>query len=338
MLFPRPSLPTVIKPDPPQPPVIDFVLDWSTVDWPDRTVTKREYPFDDVKVTIRVEGHFPPAASQDTPNDNTSLHGGLDPPQENLFLRLPGDRSDEISTVQIAFSEPVKEVAFTLFDVDGSQNGMDQVHVRGRNQGLVVEPSITTGPANHSEPGTGVITGQSSSEDQGPGSRAGNVAVRFEQPIDEISLEYRRTGSGDGTWQAIGLHDLHFTRAKPICNSCTLDWDRVAWRRADRHRLTVGAVDVAVSFSGDAVRPTQSVRRDEVPALATLTPKGNTALIWRAEWRHVHQAATATFDFACPVKDVAFRSTDRPPVPTASGTKSPSSAFAAVSRSPALTW
>jgi hypothetical protein len=109
-----------------------------------------------------------------------------------------------------------------------------------------------------------------------------------------------------GPWQSIGLHDIQFTKVRPISDQYTLDWDGVDWCRSDRFWLTAGEVNAAVSFSGDAV---QAARRSETPGASSRAgrlPTETTDLTWRVEWRGLHQAAVLTVDFDRPVREVSL--------------------------------
>jgi len=190
------------------------ILDWDTVDWPGPSSLSHAFSVASTQIEIAFSGDTSFVSHTSTPDDTTWIHGGFDPPEENLDIDMDWTTNTQSVTTTITFTPYAKDVSFTLFDVDilsgGAYDHVDQVTLSGTWGGATVFPTILGSPAN--VVAGNEVTGIANSPNQGPGSNEGNVQVLFDE-VSTITLVF---GNGPGApanpgSQGIGLHDIQFT-------------------------------------------------------------------------------------------------------------------------------
>ncbi|MCB0581790.1 MAG: DUF11 domain-containing protein, partial [Phaeodactylibacter sp.] len=127
-----------------------------------------------------------------------------------------------------AFSRPVAGLSFTLLDIDISGSAVDRVAVHGFLGGAPVPlslPEITAGSAvSVLEPF--LFEGASPVGDD---SNAGNVAIRFNEPVDQVAITLFSVAAADlgSIVQSIGIGNMSWCREPaPLSPGCTriFDW------------------------------------------------------------------------------------------------------------------
>lgn len=155
--------------------------------------------------------------------DNEPIAGGGGG-QEALQFQVEDRNASGIrTTIAFNYTAGVKNVSFTLWDVDASDpqfidiiSGITAQTVGGATIGAT---SVTTSASNgKTGSGTGiVVTGSSVAPD---GGSNGNVTVTFNsvEPITSVSFTWSNGGSGLGQ-QAIALHDITYTPVPEVGTS-----------------------------------------------------------------------------------------------------------------------
>jgi len=217
-----------------------ITLDWDTVTWTAGTLS-HSYDVDPAKagndVTVTVSGNTARLTTElvspnpMTPAVTTDFQGGLATAQNTLCLAVNFTNQTQSVTVTVNFSalysSGVKNVSFTLFDIDYSNvsGSTYQDQLTGITataiDGTTVAPTITTSVAN-TLTGSGtnqVVTGVASATDVGSNTGNGNVTISFgTTAIKSFTFTYG-SGSGtvpDPTYQHVGLHDISFTAVPEI--------------------------------------------------------------------------------------------------------------------------
>ncbi len=212
------------------------ILDWDMITWAPGSLNN-SYDIDpskagnDVTVTVVANGGAPFQQELTTPNPMTpavakSFQGGLATTENSLCIALNLANNTQSVTLTVDFSslytQGVKNVSFTLFDIDFSNasgntyqdllTAMKAVSIDGTT---MIAPTITTSASNVlSGSGLGqMVTGTTSTVDTGAGSGNGNVTLDFgTNAIKSFTFTYGSgTSFADPTYQHIGLHDLSFT-------------------------------------------------------------------------------------------------------------------------------
>ena len=219
-----------------------ITLDWDTVTWTAGTLT-HSYDIDPAKagndVTVTVSGNTAQLQQElvspnpMTPAITTDFQGGLATAQNTLCLAVNFANQSQSVTVTVDFSAlyslGVKNVSFTLFDIDYSNVSGNQYQDQLRNivatsiDGTTQIAATITTSANNSLTGSGltqVVNGTVSTVDTGTGSGAGNVTISFgATAIKSFTFTY---GSGgplgvtDPTYQHVGIGDISFTAVPEI--------------------------------------------------------------------------------------------------------------------------
>ncbi|MBW3597576.1 MAG: protein kinase, partial [Planctomycetes bacterium] len=280
------------------------VLSWDEAMWPDPLVTTREFTLGDVTMTISLTRDWNADPQLPLPQDDASLHGGLQPPEDSLVLVV--SEAEPSMTASIEFSEPVRDVSFRLFDVDQASGHLpDRVAVRGFLFDQPTPVALSVNRANRLDEEGGAVRGASTASDTGQDSDVGNVQVTVSAPVDRIELELSRAAPANNEEktlsgpQTVGLHDINFSLNRPFGAAHTLDWDEVEWRRMRYATFPVDGVDVTFALSGDdalAAGGDAGLRNSE----ATRT------LLWRLPHREPHETAAASIHYSAPVTDVEF--------------------------------
>ncbi|MCO6487529.1 MAG: DUF11 domain-containing protein [Phaeodactylibacter sp.] len=130
-----------------------------------------------------------------------------------------------------AFSRPVAGLSFTLLDIDISGSAIDRVAVHGFIGGAPVPlslPEITAGSAvSVLEPF--LFEGASPVGDD---SNAGNVAIRFNEPVDQVAITLFSVAAADlgSVAQSIGIGNMSWCREPaPLSPGCTRIFDWMAF-------------------------------------------------------------------------------------------------------------
>lgn len=156
------------------------------------------------------------------PDDNSTLHGGLNPLQESLRFSYNFANTSEtiVLTLDLAPSYAT-DISFRLFDIDSRPGvGANQVTIIGINQGNNVLPTLTN-PGSCVSVAGNVATGTCNSQNTGITSGLGNVTVGFNQAVQQIVITVG-TGPGapaDPGAEVIALHDIGFTPSTPTAVS-----------------------------------------------------------------------------------------------------------------------
>jgi hypothetical protein len=218
-----------------------ITLDWDTVTWTAGTLS-HSYDVDPAKagndITVSVSGNTSRLTTElvspnpMTPAITTDFQGGLTTAQNTLCLAVNFTDQSQSVTVTVDFSSlyslGVKNVSFTLFDIDFSnvtnntyQDRLTGITATSIDGTTLVAPTITTSAANTLS-GSGlnyVVTGTASATDVGSNTGNGNVTISFgTTAIRSFTFTY---GSGTGTvpdptYQHVGLHDISFTAVPEI--------------------------------------------------------------------------------------------------------------------------
>jgi len=151
--------------------------------------------------------------------DDSPIVGGSGG-QDALQFQIQSNNATGIrTTINFNYTGGVRNVSFTLWDVDASNpqfidiiSGITAQTVGGATIG---PSSVTTSSANsQSGSGTGiVVTGNTVAPDSGSN---GNVTITFNsaQALSSVTFTWRNGASGQGQ-QAIALHDINYTPALP---------------------------------------------------------------------------------------------------------------------------
>lgn len=160
-------------------------FDWTGRSWPGGS-TANNY-------TLAGFGAFNWSISNPATWMNIATLGGQQPAlttaaQSTLALSIGIDFADraQLATTTISLGAIVDGAQFTIFDVDYAANDFaDFIRVTGRRGATTVTPVLTNGVSNY-------VIGNAAYGDaaSAESSANGNVVVTFNQPIDQIIIEY----------------------------------------------------------------------------------------------------------------------------------------------------
>ncbi|WP_347157566.1 T9SS type A sorting domain-containing protein [Pontibacter chitinilyticus] len=139
-------------------------------------------------------------------------------PVKTLSLTQSGASATVGTTVQLDFSDFVKDLTFTLFDVDqASGQFQDHVVITGvtYSGGVVMPKNKIQYTSKHSYNATsGVITGISGT-DVAAASDEGNIKVSFGVPVSRVKITYYNDDAAKGN-QGIAIHNLYWRRNRSV--------------------------------------------------------------------------------------------------------------------------
>lgn len=149
-----------------------------------------------------------------TPARGNGVTGGLSPAEYSLGEAIDFNSRNEVATTDITLGTAVDGAQFTIFDIDYYAGQFaDRTKVYGYYRGALVTPVLTNGIANY-------VIGNEAFGDalSGDPDADGNVVVTFQQPIDEIVIEYGNSSLAPANpgGQAIAIHDI--TVCRPVAN------------------------------------------------------------------------------------------------------------------------
>ena len=205
-------------------------LDWDTATWTSGATTGSPATGIDMDITASATGLFQGSlvnTSIPTPTISRAFDGGLTTGEKALELAidLPNKGNAEFVTVTITFNAAVYangvyDVSFSLFDIDYANDSSISSTYQDRvfnisattTSGGTLNPTISNLGSSVTN-NSGVLTGNASTVDTGPGSGDGNATISFTgSPIRSITFSY---GSGglfmNPTYQHVGLYDVTFT-------------------------------------------------------------------------------------------------------------------------------
>jgi len=201
-----------------------LVLDWDSVKWqPDSTSQYFDIdptnPGNDILITLT--GSLS-RLSQNFPQDNKNITGGINPAQESLELRAAFNDVNNYITVTIDFlySKGVSDVSFSLFDVDiDSKNNnrtiVDQIYdIKARFGDSDYIPAKITTSSNNRLDGQGLAQTVTGTRETDPTSGDANVGIQFNgTPINQITFSWRPASSipGGNVNNQIAISDVSFT-------------------------------------------------------------------------------------------------------------------------------
>lgn len=213
-----------------------IVLDWDTVTWAPGSL-HNSYDIDpdnagnDVILDVVANNGAPlqperPAPNPLTPALSPSFQGGNATIENSLCIALDLANNTQSVTLTVnfaAYAQGVKDVSFTIFDVDSNnvpgsstyQDRISSIRALSIDGVTLIAPTITTS-LNNSVSGTGVdqiVDGIATTADTGAGSGDGNVTISFgSAAIKSFTFTY---GGGplfdDSTYEHIGVSDISFT-------------------------------------------------------------------------------------------------------------------------------
>ena len=197
------------------------LLDWSTA--PQGTLQKLPGLFDTYdtgvdfsKVKATVAGNnsdipfrFGPAGLQTPAVTKTIFSGGKTVPNlSTVILFKPTGGSVAFTINFFGFKQGVKDVNFTLFDVDANTHG--SVNVEEVVTFLTAGLTLTGGKDNVVSGNT--VTGISTAPNTGPGSADGNVTVKSGNiPLHQIVFTFGTLPAGINALAGFGISNISFT-------------------------------------------------------------------------------------------------------------------------------
>lgn len=201
---------------------------WATYSWATPGALSQTYtgvgsPTRDITFTFSGDTGF---LETNRPATNAIITGGF-PTQNNLFWSVNFDNTDRSVLLTITFNDYVRDVSFTVMDVDINYNPGDPTQVDSQDEIVVtgnhaingsVTPTLTaTNPACVSISGN-VATAQCNIDNDQSG---GNVLVEFNQAITSVTILYREgpLSPTDPQGHGIALHDINFTPSTPTAVS-----------------------------------------------------------------------------------------------------------------------
>ena len=203
-----------------------LTLDWDANPWPGTGVTTHTVTVDGEDVVIDVDdpnGTLDASGSVFTPG-SLSTGTTTNPPSNggaaSLFVKADGNTSPDWITITFQFQHTggVRDVAFSLFDVDELTPFLwfagytDELEIVGRYQGNDVDPTLSAPGTNPSWTALDARTVQGTRR-VGETDENGTVAVDFgSQTLDEVEVTYRNALS-TGQVQWIGFSQFTFSRA-----------------------------------------------------------------------------------------------------------------------------
>ncbi len=222
-----------------------YTLDWDKVNW--RQARTASFTAGGVDVAVSLSGlHANNAARRSGLSNSAALTGGNRAAPANLLWQVQRRGAHEVSTVAFDFASPVKDLRFTLYDVDAAGDGYaDRVSVFGLHHGQAVLPRMeragraaavrvdTCGiaaawlprdyarrlAATSTESTMPLVTavGAAPAADY---SDAGNVTVQFDGTVDRVVLVFGVERQNDETPQLaepstrqVALSQLQFRKA-----------------------------------------------------------------------------------------------------------------------------
>jgi hypothetical protein len=193
-------------------------LDWNTA--PQGTLQKQAgvYTIDFSGVDITVAGspeaipfRFGPAGLQTPAVTNTLFSGGSTGSSLStvaLFRPTTGAGSVTFTINFMGFKQGVKDVNFTLFDVDAFKHGSVNVQdvVTFKTAGLTL-----TGSADNTVSGN-TVTGLTDSDNTGGGTGSGNVTVKSgSMPLQQIVFTFSTLPTDIAALAGISIGNISFT-------------------------------------------------------------------------------------------------------------------------------
>ena len=195
----------------------------------------------------------------DVPTSNspvlTGLYSGSGGVGTGDSLRVVINGGDT-SIHTITFTEPVDDLAFSVYDIDGD----DEVTITAVNGAIPVDPALTReDPAN----ATFVIdavtnTASGTGNNSGSSSDNGTMTATFAAAVTQVVIEYSQGGGAD----SYALSDLNFSTTDPPAIACNaslvrLDWAAVSYSTGDLNESFAvndpggGSVTVDFSYAGN---------------------------------------------------------------------------------------
>ena len=211
-----------------------ITLDWDTATWTNGATSGAPTSDVDLNITASTPGLFQPSLVNfpniPTPAITGGFDGGLSPGQNTLELAidLPNGGNGNFVTVTFTFnpatySGGVDNVSFSIFDIDFANTPGSTYQDRIFNisatavDGSVLIPTISNLGSSVTNT-AGVLTGNASANDLGPGSANGNATISFSgTPLRSITFSYGAGGLfANPTYQHIGVYDITFTPVPEI--------------------------------------------------------------------------------------------------------------------------
>jgi hypothetical protein len=203
-----------------------LTLDWNNVDWQMKSLSQ-SFTVGKGEIAMEISGQTGALINQ-TPNDSIFLNG-TSVSEEALYLQADFAQETELITLTANFLkfDAVKDVSFTLFDIDASKdisntkklNWQDRVVVQGFWQGKKVDPTFTAFDPTFIQATGNTLDGLKSVNND---RNEGNITVNFALPIDRFSITF--TQNPDLTYpiakksqienpqsHGIGVGDVQFT-------------------------------------------------------------------------------------------------------------------------------
>jgi len=259
----------------PQYPLLpgENILDWSTVVWPP-TSTSQQYTVGGVDLDFQVTQSTPGLFAPNTPVD-FNLYQGDQPAIVNTLI-ISGvlanmGTTESISTLA-TFSEPVANVNFKLFDVDGETGAFfrrERYEIVGLLNGNPV--SAVLSPNGDQQVTGDIVDGVSPYPADGPGSENGVVNVRFLTPIDQFRITFSIAPVpppviNPGSTPGYGLYNIGFNRLDTSIDGYT---DPSRYQFATCQNLRDYIPDLLVSE--EATDFTLAINNGGSPALTTIS-------------------------------------------------------------------
>jgi hypothetical protein len=196
-------------------------LDWDTVNWTDTTVPiSQTFTVNGVDITIAITGatnrFYTTGPGGTPPDDVTNLTpGGV---QQSLYLAANYVNTTESLTVTVTFNSSVRDISFTIYDVDKSPSGNpfeDQIRTISSTDGTNTYYAAVSGSSSNTAANSGTasatITGTAVSTD---GTANGNADISFTgNNVNSFTFTW---GSGPGApsdplQQWIAISDITYT-------------------------------------------------------------------------------------------------------------------------------
>ena len=181
-------------------------------------------------VAINVSNSPPAGGSfvSSTPVNAPFYQGDLPSVDNQLILAAEASDLETNSTSTFinlgATGTGVENLKFSLFDIDGSDNGSsvlyaEQVNIRGFLAGVLVNP-IITGSSIHTITGSNVESNTTPVPNTGADSAKGVVKVYFNSPVDNVVINFSIVPGGQylpTSKPGFSIHDLNY--CQPACET-----------------------------------------------------------------------------------------------------------------------
>jgi hypothetical protein len=146
--------------------------------------------------------------------------GGVN--QRSLRFEMTPDNANANNgsrqTITFSFSNPVSNVAFSIYDIDtvaGSWGDRVVMNTSGytfsRPAGSNVIGNGNNTPTNDNNPATGRFRNSNGNDNPGGNDNRGNLNIFYAGPITSFNFTYRNQGESGGNNQLINLSDIRFT-------------------------------------------------------------------------------------------------------------------------------